>query len=151
MAHKFIADAMLGRLARWLRILGHDTHYLRRFGGEGMDRHFLEGRILLTRKRIRITEYPDAFLVRSDHVGDQLIEMKQEGFIRADKSLRFTRCLTCNVPLEKPPVDKARENVPEYIFYEKMNSIRFCPDCCRYYWPGSHRERMIRQLDKWGL
>ncbi|MBW1768681.1 MAG: hypothetical protein JRJ65_16750 [Deltaproteobacteria bacterium] len=108
---KFLADSMLGRLAKWLRVMGYDTYYQ----------------------------------------SEQLQEMKQGGNLTPDRSNWFSRCLICNVRLKEAEAEKARESVPEYVLYENLAGIRFCPSCSRYFWPGSHRERMIRQLEEWGL
>jgi uncharacterized protein with PIN domain len=148
---KFIADSMLGRLARWLRVLGYDTLY-QPFYKQGMIAASVrEGRKLLSRHRPTVTRYANSMLIRSDHVKDQLYEMKNAGIIASERSKWFSRCLLCNTTLEEAEETDARENVPEYVFYQSASGIRFCPSCGRYFWPGSHRERMVRQLEEWGL
>lgn len=148
---KFIADSMLGRLARWLRVLGYDTLY-RPFYEQGViGASVREGRQLLSRHSPTVTRYANSMLIRSDHVKDQLYEMKNAGTITSERSKWFSRCLLCNIPLEEAEETDARETVPEYVFYQSASGIRFCPSCGRYFWPGSHRERMVRQLEEWGL
>ena len=148
---KFIADSMLGRLAKWLRVLGYDTLYQPFYKLGVMGTSIREGRKLLSRHRSTVDRYPNSMLIHSDHVKDQLDEMKRAGTIISERSRWFTRCLLCNVPLEKAEGTLARDNVPEYVFYQSASGIRFCPSCHRYFWPGSHRERMVGQLEKWGL
>jgi uncharacterized protein with PIN domain len=148
---KFIADVMLGRLAKWLRVLGYDTLY-QPFYKQGMiETAVREGHRLLSRHRPTVAHYANAMLIRSDHVKDQLYEMKNAGAITSERSQWFSRCLLCNALLQKAEEADARENVPEYVFYQSASAISACPSCGRYFWPGSHRERMVRQLEEWGL
>ena len=149
---KFVADSMLGKLAKWLRMLGYDTYYQPgNYGPEDIDLLVKQGRILLSRRRITAKKYTDALLVCSHHVGEQLVEVKEGLLLSPDSRDWFTRCMLCNSRLKSVQEDDARENVPEYVFYHNMKEIRVCPSCGRYYWPGSHRTRMVRQLEKWGL
>jgi hypothetical protein len=148
---KFVADSMLGRLAKWLRALGYDTHYQPFYKGGIIKQLTPRGRMLLSRQRSSIIQYPNSMLIHADHVKDQLHEMKKQINLTSDRSKWFSRCLICNVLLKVAEAGDARENVPEYIFYQSPSGIRACPSCGRYFWPGSHRERMIRQLEKWGF
>jgi len=146
---KFVADAMLGKLAKWLRALGHDTHYQARYDCAALDSLVAGGRRLLTSDRKTAARYADALLVVSNHVKDQLNELKAILRLNPSSAKWFTRCLTCNTVLEKAGLDQARENVPEYVFYENAGLIRFCPTCERYFWPGTHRQKMEAQLINW--
>ena len=92
-----------------------------------------------------------ALFIRHNNVGDQLIQLKKALSLEPPHENWFRRCIRCNVPLMKAPGRTARDNVPEYVFYENMENIRFCPSCGRYFWPGSHRTRMARQLEQWGF
>jgi uncharacterized protein with PIN domain len=151
METRFVADAMLGRLAKWLRVLGYDTHYQSHYPGDLLSRLVQEGRTLLSRQPHRVEKHPDGLLLHSDGVTEQILEMKEKSAITADRSRCFTRCLRCNVLLRKAAAETTRENVPEYVFYENAGGIRFCPSCGRYFWPGTHRARMEKQLEKWGF
>jgi uncharacterized protein with PIN domain len=148
---KFIADAMLGRLAKWLRVLGYDTLYQPSYKQDVIENAVREGRKLLSRHRPTVAHYVNAILIRSDHVKDQLYEIKNAGALTSERSEWFSRCLLCNVLLQRAEGTDALANVPEYVFYQSASGIRVCPSCGRYFWPGSHRERMVRQLEEWGL
>jgi uncharacterized protein with PIN domain len=80
-----------------------------------------------------------------------LIELRKRVDLGTDRTHRFSRCLICNTSLERPSEDEARSNVPEYVFYRHIKEIKFCPFCNRYFWPGTHRMRMSRQLETWGF
>jgi uncharacterized protein with PIN domain len=148
---KFVADAMLGKVAKWLRILGYDTHY-RSYYRPGVMDHLMEGeRCLLSRNKTRVEHYTHALLVYSDRVGEQLTELKHLIPLIPDQSNWFSRCLICNVSLKEAKEDEARGNIPEYVFYQNIKGIQVCPSCGRYYWPGSHRTKMMNQLREWGF
>ncbi|MBW1765757.1 MAG: hypothetical protein JRJ65_01755 [Deltaproteobacteria bacterium] len=148
---RFLTDSMLGRLAKWLRVMGFDTHY-QPFYQEGMVESLMrEGRLLLSRRRSTADRYPESLFIRSDHVKDQLLELRENGYLTYCRSSWFARCIICNLPLRNVAAEDARENVPEYVFYQNITGIRFCPSCSRYFWPGTHRRKMIRLLDEWGF
>ena len=148
---KFVADSMLGKLAKWLRVLGYDTLYQSYYGPGVIDRLVKEDRCLLSRHKATVDHYTDALLLYSDRVGGQLTELKQLVPLTPDQSNWFSRCLVCNVLLKEAKENEARGNIPEYVFYQNIKGIRFCPSCGRYYWPGSHRTKMVSQLREWGF
>ena len=142
---------MLGKVAKWLRIMGYDTHYQSVYMKGELGLLVREGRTLLSRHGKTISHHPKAFMIRSDHVEEQLKEIRNAFQLETDRLRWFTRCLICNVLLKKTHVEHLRPNVPDYVLYENITQIRFCPSCGRHFWPGSHRERMIRQLEHWGF
>ena len=151
MEERFLADSMLGKLAKWLRVMGYDAHYERIYRDGQIESLLRDGRRLLSRHKKTVERYPGAMFILDDHVGDQLKALKRQGQIQIAKEIWFSRCLACNVALVDADFSEARENVPEYIFYQNVKNIRYCPSCGRFFWPGSHRRRMIDQLGKWGF
>ena len=148
---RFLADSMLGRLAKWLRVMGYDTHYQSLYK-KGVIRDLIgDGRLLLTRHRPTVDIYPNSLLILSDQVHRQLEEIRARGYLTLDAPQWFGRCLTCNTPLKEASAEDARENIPEYVFYQNITGLRFCSSCRRYFWPGSHTKRMINQLKEWGF
>jgi uncharacterized protein with PIN domain len=140
---RFIADAMLGRLARWLRTLGYDTAYEDAISdAELVRRAFLEGRRILTRDRKLFEEWriDGGLLVRAERPLEQLAEVVGAFHLAAPDRL-FTRCRVCNGVLA--PLDKAAASgrVPPGIESRARNFAE-CPDCGRVYWEGSHTDRM---------
>lgn len=148
---KFLADAMLGKLAKWLRVLGYDTLYQPFYRDGSMDELLQGGRLLITRDKGRIHKYGPGLFVESDHAGEQLAEMKKAGYLVSEESRWFSRCLLCNVPLRETSREDAVGAVPEYIFSKSKDAIRVCPSCGRHFWPGTHRQRMVEQLREWGF
>ena len=142
---KFFCDSMLGKLSRELRILGVDAECKR--GQSGMRAYRLargQGRILLTRNT-RLRELPGVFFIRSQVLSEQLAEVKQQFGISPRKEQTLTRCLECNVTLEKITREQARPSVPFFI-YQIHHDFRRCPKCKRVYWPGSHTRNMERRV-----
>jgi len=146
---KFLADAMLGRLATWLRALGMDVLYERDIEDDDLIELALEGdRIVLTRDTLLVKRRSlrgRVFLVHGDRFEDQVREVSARFGIERERF--FTRCLRCNVPLEAIEKKAARGRVPPYVF-GPQESFSSCPECGRIYWPGTHRAQMERKIEE---
>ncbi len=145
----FIADAMLGHLARALRMLGLDTFYRRDIDDNELKMTALrEGRVILTRDHeVAGTSLPvTVLLVESDHVEEQLLQTARAFRIARGGKL-FSRCLICNVEVEDVEKREVRERVPEYV-YETQERFSRCPSCGRVYWAGTHVERAREWLER---
>ena len=146
-APRFIADAMLGRLARWLRIMGFDTAYSERISDADLVRRSLtERRVLLTRDRALPEEWRVAsyHLVASERGVEQLREVV-EAFDLGRHLELFSRCSVCNAPLAGVRREAVRAEVPERVF-SIGRDFRRCPGCDKIYWRGSHTDRMQRVI-----
>jgi len=148
---RFISDVMLGRLSKWLRVMGYDTHYQPFYRSGMIDVFIREGCLLLSKNRRIIEKYNPSLLIETDHIRAQLQEIKKRGYLSPDKSRWFTRCLICNTLLKRVHIEEAKAHIPDYISLQNNSGIHFCTSCGRYFWPGSHRTRMIEQLAQWGL
>lgn len=138
---------MLGKLARWLRILGYDTAY-DPFAEDDALLRLAEGeeRLLLTRDRPLAERAPGGTCILVEH-GDldgQLQQLVREAGIDLDRT-PFTRCLVCNEPIRDVSADEVRSDVPPYV---AAHHDRFCqcPACGRIYWQGTHMHRMNERL-----
>jgi len=151
MEDRFAAEPMLGKLTKWLRMMGYDVLYQRSYREEDLIRLLAEGRRLLSRRIEAQARHPEVILLRSDHVGEQLKELRTLGCLRLDRSKFFTRCLLCNVPLKEADPEAARSSLPDHVYHENSSEIRSCPQCGRFFWPGTHRDRMLKQLGGWGM
>ena len=146
---KFIADAMLGRLARWLRILGHDVVYESSISDNDLiARAIHERRIILTmdRKLAERESAKNSLLVNSPSYKEQLKQVITQYNIDY-KSGIFTRCLVCNNLLEPIEKEKIKDKVPPYV-YSTQDEFDICQQCGRIYWSGTHRVKMLKMLDE---
>lgn len=175
---RFLADAMLGGLARWLRLLGFDVAYDPGLPDEELVRRsIVEGRHLLTRDRRLPEEWRvgGITLVKAEGIEAQLRDVLRR-FHLQDRLRPFTRCSRCNTPLEdlspetggipdpqpaasggNRPTGKPFSMVsstpqdPERGRPEPPSARRataYCPSCGRRYWEGSHTRRMRIFLEK---
>lgn len=147
---RFFADSMLGKLAKWLRILGCDTAFDPTIPDEEIaDRALREGRVILTRDTLLIRRRSvreNHFFVRGDSCRDQLRQVVARFAIDPAAGL-FTRCVRCNEPLKKIGRQNAAGKVPPYVF-ETQESFRACARCGRIYWKATHREKMEKHLGR---
>ena len=145
---KCIADVMLGRLATWLRLLGHDVLYDRAMDDRKIIRLALEqGRTILTRDTglARNKAVRDCIFITTDRVADQLAEMKE---VLGCNRMPLGRCARCNGELERVDRrDDVRERVPDYIMrtHERFFQCRICRNV---YWEGSHYRHMKETLQQ---
>jgi len=140
-------DAMLGRLATWLRILVVDAEYERAIEDEELiERAIREDRVVLTRDTLlarRRLLRGRVFLVHGDCFEDQVREVVRCFGLKLDRS--FTRCVRCNVALKEISRDSVEGQVPPYVFFTQ-GRFSTCPSCGRMYWAGTHRAEMERKI-----
>lgn len=147
---RFMADAMLGRLARWLRILGYDTAYEKVITDEVLiERVIREDRWLLTRDGYlaqRKVVRGRHTLIESDDLEDQLRQLHQDLKIDLDMNRhREYRCADCNVALISIPPDDARPLVPPFVAQQYREFLQ-CPQCRRAFWPGTHWHDLLSRV-----
>jgi hypothetical protein len=148
---KFAADRMLGKLARWLRLMGQDVIYGPHLTGYGLIRAARqEGRLILTRDSRLKQKQPPAFLfIESDRFREQLRQVVQACDL--DPMARaFTRCAECNAMLQPRAKQTVETLVPPYVF-SSQDCFVVCPQCRRIYWPATHHEKMLAELRKIAL
>lgn len=133
----FDVDGMLGRLAKWLRILGFDATYPRS--------NPRPGRIFVTTKKVAAS--PAVMRLFGRSVEDQLKELFDQVGVDPDPDLFLSRCLICNVPVEEITPDEAGGKVPEAVL-NMTTRFHKCPRCGRLYWEGTHGTRIKQRLGK---
>jgi uncharacterized protein with PIN domain len=151
----FIIDHNVGKLAKWLRLMGYDAHFF-----DGSDDSELvaialeENRVIVTRdtrimKRRLVTKGRlKALLVSSDQPELQIRQLIAS--LHLDfRFAPFSRCLECNQPLVERRKAELEELVPPYVF-KTQQQFRQCPACGRIYWRGTHWRAMTRRLEGLG-
>jgi len=152
MGIRFIADNNVGKLAKWLRIIGYDTLFFEEKDDNKMIEIALnENRVILTRdtqlmKRRLVTEGKlKALLIEQDNSKAQLqVVMKNLALNCLSKP--FSLCLECNQALIPRSKEEVQNSVPPYIF-KTQNQYTECPACHRIYWQGTHWQAMIKELN----
>jgi len=146
---RFLCDAMLGSLCRWLRFAGFDSEFA---GVEAADaeighRAEIEGRWLLTMDRRLGAVGPRSMLVRSKGMEHQMAEVLFRLNLRPDTTLRGARCSRCNGILVIPDSSEISALAPPYVL-KTVQRFRRCRDCGRLYWPGTHSEKIRARLER---
>jgi len=142
---RFLCDAMLGSLARWLRLSGFDCEYSSADDRTLARRAAAEGRWLVTRDRELAAVGPRTLLVRAESVDDQLVEVLGRLGLEPGDHLESARCAACNGELESTERAHVADRVPPYVA-ATASRFRACRACGRVYWPGSHATRIRRRL-----
>jgi len=144
---------MLGKLARWLRVLGFDTAYFHHIEDrELLARAAAEDRVVLTRDRAMAhgAGGGTVLLVRSDELEEQLQQVVGELALRIERDRLFSRCIECGGPIERLPAGEAADRVPDYV-RETQTSFSTCPNCNKIYWNSTHVSAMLERLEKMGI
>jgi uncharacterized protein with PIN domain len=143
---KFAADRMLGRLVKWLRVIGQDVIYGPHLSGYGLIHAArVEGRFILTRdRRLKQKQPPPFIFIESDHYREQLRQVIQECGLKPGHGM-FTRCVECNTILQARAKETVEKEVPPYVF-STQEKFSWCPKCQRVYWPATHHEKMLEEL-----
>jgi uncharacterized protein with PIN domain len=138
---RFVADVMLGSLAKWLRIMGFNTLYFRVIDDNELVKIAKqEDRILLTRD-LGISSSKKAgqcILIRSQDTMEQLREVLKSLGSQPYKVISPQRCASCNGELLPAERSAIFGEVPEYVFWNSGDFLK-CGDCGKVYWDGSHK------------
>jgi uncharacterized protein with PIN domain len=144
---RFVADVMLGKLTKWLRVMGIDVSY----DPDATDAQLLQcaartGSILLTRdRRLLYRRGPvQGLYIESDYYHEQARQVVQ-AFHLGNRIRVFSRCLRCNAPLRAISKQLVVDRVPPYVYATQL-TFKHCARCDRLYWGGTHRDNMLRQL-----
>lgn len=143
----FAADVMLGRTARWLRMLGFDTYYDNHAGDDALKQLCLkENRVLLSKDLALHQAMPagTSRLVEAVYPHQQLEEILAVFHLQ-----HFTlppRCSLCNGELAAVSRESVNESVPPYVF-RSQSSFQRCCQCRKIYWPGTHLGKIARFIE----
>ena len=142
---KLLADCMLGRLAKWLRLLGYDTAYENDADDHELARRArAEGRVLLTRDHeLAGRRGLRTLLIKSEALKEQIQQVQTA--LGPPPHPPLSRCAVCNTVLEPISPNELVDRVPPYVLRTQAE-FSCCPGCERVYWPGSHVQMMQEQL-----
>lgn len=135
---------MLGKLAKYLRLLGLDTVYLRDLSQLKSMSESEEPCIFVTR-RARFIGCRKMLFIHSETAREQVAELKNHLKPFIDRSSVLNRCIKCNVPLGDVERSEVEHRVPEFV-YHYYKKFKKCPSCKRIYWEGSHARHMTDLL-----
>jgi uncharacterized protein with PIN domain len=147
---RFVCDAMLGSLARWLRLFGFDCLYagVTLADPEVAALARADERWLLTRDRaLAAVGPPRTLLIRADRLDAQLGEVFQRLALAPAPTLAAARCAECNGELAAVEARAVAGQVPPYVLATAAR-FRRCLACGRVYWPGTHGERIARRMEQ---
>ena len=149
---KFILTKELGRLAKWLRILGYDAQY---FVEDNRSKLIItalrEDRIILTRNRHIAKPMGIGLIdIKEDCIKKQIRQVMEELKLKPTQEAMFSRCTICNAPLEFIDKERVKAKVPEYVF-KTQDKFFCCMSCERIYWQGTHWGNVQEVLKEVGI
>ncbi len=147
---RFIADGMLGKLSRWLRILGYDVEYSNNLGDkELIETARIERRILLTRDFQLFQQASmrgiESFLVEGTVNVEKLAILANRFDLRLEVNVSLSRCPKCNTAIKVIQRERVVGRVPDKAL-SRYESFWECPNCMKIYWQGSHWQRINQTL-----
>ncbi len=149
---KFLADSMLGKLARWLRMLGQDVLYSTELNdSELLELAKKENRVLLTRDlelyQRAIAKGLDTYYVEGKTESDQLAELAKRYNLRLMIDMDKSHCPLCNTKLKATPKEQLKSQLEKntLTYYEKFWK---CPNCGQIYWQGAHWTQINKYIKR---
>jgi uncharacterized protein len=140
---KFICDKTLGKLTKYLRILGFDTVSLKNLETLEICRSAADSSLFFT-KQTKAIQYKPLIIIKADKIQEQISEIADIIRPYFDSKAFMTRCIECNTLLRLTEKQNIEERVPEYI-YHHHERFKLCPSCRKVYWEGTH----VEQMKKW--
>ena len=145
---KFVCDEMLGTLAKWLRILGYDTAYVKNMeDDEILKIAEKEDRIIITRDKVLAEKSEKALYIDEKDLEKQIEKVFKKLNLEIDEDKILSRCTLCNTPVTPIKKEKIEGKVPEHV-WKTHEKFWICPKCKRIYWMGSHWNDMEEKIKK---
>lgn len=139
---------MLGRLAKWLRVMGYDVLYLKNVEDEKIVENAIkEDRILLTRDKKLAKKFKNSLYIEEKDLDGQIRKVVEAFEITKNEENFLSRCIICNVEIEEIEKEKVKGKVPENVF-ENFEEFWICKKCGRIYWAGTHWKNMKEKMEK---
>ncbi len=149
---KFLADGMLGKLSRWLRMLGQDLEYSTQLSDdELLAAAKAEGRILLTRDfelyQRAIGRGIEAFYVQGTTEAERLAELAKRFGVPLEIDMDKSHCPRCNAKLNAATKEQVKDDVEKNTFLH-YEAFWKCPNCDHVYWQGAHWKQITQTLNQ---
>lgn len=146
---KFVVTKELGRLGKWLRILGFDVLYYQK---ENLMSLLVEAirdnRVIITRcKKFKNLSGKQVVVLEENEIKKQLQEVIDKLNMHIDKDKMFIRCIICNELLKDVDKEKIKDKVPIYV-YKTQREFKMCEKCKRVYWQGTHWGNIENTLEE---
>ena len=147
---KFIADGMLGKLTRWLRMLGQDVMY----SNDMEDSQLLtiareEKRILLTRDfelyQRAVGNGIKSFYFQGETSEEKLAELAERFNLPLEMDMASSRCPKCNTVVKPLSAEKAAGKIQTNTLAHYKEFWQ-CPKCGQIYWQGAHWVKIRKTL-----
>jgi uncharacterized protein with PIN domain len=145
---KFVVDCMLGKLAKWLKILGFDAVFFSKIEDDDLlEIATNEDRILLTRdtELFEKSKKVKSLFIESENWRTQVGQVLDYFDLWKDVKPN-SRCIECNVRIKDLPREKAKNLVTPFVF-ENADTFALCPDCGRVFWRGTHLKDMETKIN----
>lgn len=150
---KFITDGMLGKLARWLRLIGNDVEYCRDLGDKELMRKASTKNTALLTSDVNLYRMASqrgiiAYLVKGTTETEKLARIIKRFNLELKFDPLVSRCPKCGARIEETSKESVRDEVPQ-ITYEAYSEFWICtnPECGKVYWRGSHWRNILETLD----
>ena len=149
---KFLADGMLGKLARWLRMLGHDVIYSVQFNdSELLKLVKKDERVLLTKDlelyKRAVGRGLDAYYVEGKIESERLAEVAKRYSLKLTIDMDRSHCPVCNTKIKVTPKEQLQCELEKntFTYYDKFWK---CPNCSQIYWQGAHWKQITQTLTR---
>ena len=148
MPPSFAVEKTLGRLGKWLRLMGFDTIAETEYPKGAFTAHIDAGRVFLTRtqRALRIPAPFRSVFIQANDPFEQLAEVVHKAALQPEDLRPFSRCLRCNEPIVAVPRDGIERAVPDHV-WQTHDTFSRCPKCLRVYWKGSHTARSMERIN----
>ncbi len=147
---RFVADGMLGKLTRWLRMLGHDVKYSSELGDKKLiEIAKTEGRILLTRDlelyQQATVQGVNSFFVEEKTEAEKLAALAKRFDFKLEIDIALSRCSKCNTRIRPVAKEKVLDRIAKNTA-SNYEDFWECDNCNQVYWQGSHWKRIDKTL-----